>query len=65
MTTIIDTNELKAARATNLMEIEKETRLMAKRASKPADRQALAEIEETISRIRREWEDKGLVAIAA
>lgn len=62
MIAIIDPNELKAARNESLAEIENETRLLAKRAKHPAGRQALAEIEDTLRRIRQQWTEQGLVA---
>lgn len=62
MNPIIDSNELRAARAEGLDEIEKMTRQMAKRADKPAQRQAMAELEATLQRIRGEWKEHGLVA---
>lgn len=64
MDTIIDSNELQEARAEGLDEIVRETRLMAKRAERPATRQALAEIEETLRRVRQDWAQRGLVPAA-
>lgn len=62
MTTIIDPNELKQARAEGLKELEKTTRLLAKKSPRPSDRQAMAEIEDILRRTREQWAEQGLVA---
>lgn len=64
MDTIIDSEELKEARTEGLDEIEKITRQIGKRADKPAQRQAMAEIEEIIRRAKEDWKERGLLAAA-
>lgn len=61
MSTIIDQTELKSARDESLTEMEKTARQLSKRAL-PAKKQALAEIEDTLRRIRQQWTEQGLVA---
>lgn len=61
MSTIIDAEELKAARKESLTELEQTARQLSKRAE-PAKKQALAEIEETLRRIRQQWAEQGLLA---
>lgn len=61
MSAIIDENQLKEARAESLTQLEQTAKQLSKRAQ-PAKKQALAEIEATIARIRREWSEQGLVA---
>lgn len=65
MSSIINTEELRAARRDGLEQVETVVRGFAKRAPSPAMRQAMAELEETMSRVRKEWTEKGLVEPAA
>ena len=60
---VLDVALLARARARQLSELLKETRLFSRRAIEPEDRAALAEIERELINVQERWHQAGLTTI--